>query len=93
MTDEELQQALATVSDTLDKLTKTEAPLAKKEKRRKHVLTLQKDALLRLKQAREKGDRNAEFQCIAMYGLLTTCENKHPLYLHFAKQRMGINLF
>ncbi len=92
MNDEELQKELLAISEELDKLSGTETPLTKTEKRRKHILSLQKSTLLKLKKAREQGERNTEQQQIAMYGMLSACKDKHPIFLHFARMKMGINL-
>ena len=92
MTNEELEKELKSVSEETDRLSNQEEPLTKKQKRRKYILPLQKETLLKIKSAREKGDRNAEFQNIAMYGMLDSFGDRHPIWLHLARGKMGLNL-
>jgi len=92
MTNEELEKEFKSVSEEMDKLSNQEEPLAKKEKRRKYILTLQKETLLKIRSARGKDDKNAEFQNIAMYGMLATFGDRHPIWLHLARGKIGLQL-
>ncbi len=92
MNDTELTDAIKDVEGNLESLKKAE-PLGKQEKRRRNVLEMRRDTLLKIKEAREKGDKSEEFRQIGMYGLLTASEGKHPMFLRMARQRFGMNLF
>ena len=43
MTDEELEQEIQDLSEVIDKLSKSDDPLTKQEKRRKFILPLKRD--------------------------------------------------
>ena len=88
MTDEELEQEILDMSEAMDKLSKSDDPLTKQEKRRKYILPLKKDILQRMQQAKEKKDRNQELKCSMDYGLLEEFGEKHPLLLHLARIKL-----
>ena len=93
MTDEELEQEILDMSEAMDKLSKSDDPLTKQEKRRKYILPLKKDILQRMKQAREKKDRNQELKCSMDYGLLEEFGERHPLLLHLARIKLRGHIF
>jgi len=93
LTDDELQQELQNISESIDKLSKSDAPLTKQEKRRKHFLLLKKETLLRIKQAKEKSDVNQELKINMDYGLLTSFGERHPLLLHLARIKFRGQIF
>ena len=93
MTDEELEQEIQNLSEAIDKLSKSKEPLTKQEKRRKHILPLQKDILQRMQQAKEKKDRNQELKCNMDYALLEEFGEKHPLLLHLARIKLRGHIF
>lgn len=88
MTDEELEQEIQDVSDAIDRLSKSDDPLTKQEKRRKHILPLKRDILLRMKQAREKKDTSQELRYSMDYGLLEEFGDRHPIWLHLARIKL-----
>ena len=93
MTDEELQQKLQNTSESLDKLPDSDKPLSKEERRRKHMLLLKKETLLRIKLAKEKKDLNQEIKCNMDYALLEEFGEKHPLLLHLARVKLRGHIF
>ena len=58
------------------------------EKRRKYILPLKKETLQRIKQAKEKKDRNQELKSNMDYALLEEYGEKHPLLLHLARMKL-----
>jgi len=93
MTDEELQQKLQNISESLDKLPDSDKPLSKEERRRKHMLLLKKETLLRIKQAKEKKDLNQEIKCNMDYALLEEFGERHPLLLHLGRIKLRGQIF
>jgi len=93
MDDEELQQKIQDVSESIDKLLNSDKPLTKKEEIHKRVLLLMKETLERIKTAREKGDKEQEMSNIMNYGLLATYGEKHPFLAHLMKIKLRSNLF
>ena len=93
LTDDELQQELQNISESIDKLSDSDDSHTKQEKRRKHILLLKKEALLRIKQAKEKGDTNQELKSNMDYGLVTAFGERHPLLLHLARIKFRGNIF
>ena len=92
MDNEEPGKEFKSVSEEMDKLSNREEPPTRKEKRRKYILTLQKETILKIKSAREKDDKSSEFQNIAMYGMLATFGARHPIWLHLARGKTGLQL-
>lgn len=93
VTDEELQKAMQKVSKSLDKLYNTEKPLTKKEKRRRQILSLQKQTLQKIKEARAKNDFRQERSLSIDYGLLTTMAEKHPFLASFLRTRFKWHVY
>ena len=75
MTDEELQQAIQEVSESLDNLPESSEKLPD---RHRTVLLLRKETLQKIKQAREKDNRSQEIYNTAYYRVLTSWGEKHP---------------
>jgi len=97
MTDQELEETIAEISESLDKLFDSEKPLTKDEKRHRRMLQARKHLLRSIKGAREKGDRNAEARINVEYSLLTWLGDKHPVLLLFlmplVRSRYGWTVF
>ena len=85
MNDEELEQLIKDASEQIDKLSDREQSLTKEERNRKIVLELQKEALAKIKAAKEKGSLTQEVRASIDYALLTRYGEKHPLLLYFLK--------
>ena len=93
VTDEELQRAIQKVSKSLDKLYNSEKPLTKAEKRRKQILSLQKQTLQKIKEARRNGDTVEERALSIDYGLLTSMGEKHPFLMSFLRTKFKWQVF
>jgi len=93
MTDEELERTIQEVSEELDKLYNSEKPLTKKEKRHRQILPLQKETLLKMKEARARKDTIQEGDLALTYGLLTTMGEKHPFLMSFLRTKFKWNVF
>jgi hypothetical protein len=93
MTDEEIQQEIQKLSESLDKLADPDKPLSKEERKHKYMLLLQKETLEKLKQARETNNKRQEFENAAMYGVLTSWGEKHPFLLHLARIKLKWTIF
>ena len=87
MTDEEIQQEIQNLNETIDKFSKSDS-LTKQEKRRQYILPLQKEVLQRMKQAKEKKDQSQELKCNLDYALLEEFGEKHPILLHLARMKL-----
>lgn len=93
VTNEELQQITQKISDELDKLYNSEKPLTKKEKRHRQILSLQKQTLQQIKEARQKGDAFQERDLTITYGLLTSLGKKHPFLASFLRTKFRWNVY
>ncbi len=93
MTDEELLQTIQEVGEGLDKLSDPDKPLTKEEKRRQNLLSLQKETLQQIKEAREKHNATQELSLTIQYGLLSSLGEKHPFLLHFLSSKFRMNIF
>ena len=93
MDDEELQQKIQEVSESIDKLLNSDKPLTKKEETHKRVLLLMKETLEKIKTAREKGDKEQEMANMMNYGLLSSYGEKHPFLAHLMKTKLRGNIF
>jgi len=93
MTDEELQRAIQEVSKELDKLSNREKPLTKKEKRHRQILSLQKETLQKIKEARAKNDTIQERALTIDYGLLTSMAEKHPFLTGFLRSKFKWHVY
>jgi len=81
MTDEELQQRLQEFSEGIEKLSKSEKPLSKEEKRYLGRLVKRQRLLEAIKEGREKKHKDAEFYNTVMYDLLVPWGEKHPVLM------------
>ena len=97
MTDQELEETIAEISESLEKSFDSEKPLTKDEKRHRRMLQARKQLLHSIKGAREKNDRNAEVKINIEYSLLTWIGEKHPVLLMFliplVRSRYGWTVF
>ena len=81
MTNEEIDRALQEIDEQVKKLPEDEKSLSKEERNHRQLLLSQKNALEKMKLAREKGDANLEAQCAVAYGMLTSWLGKYPYLL------------
>lgn len=92
MTNEEIEEVIKELSESIDKLSNPEKPLTKKEEGHKSILLLQKETLEKLKVAKEKGDTRQEFSLTVTYGLLTSVGEKYPFLMMLIKAKSGIGI-
>ena len=90
MTDEELQQEIQSLSESLDKL--PDDPSTKQERSQRYNLLLKKETLQKIKQAREKGSERDEAHNLMVYNLLETWGEKHPFMTHLVMANMRWNV-
>ena len=88
MTDEQLQEAIREVGESLNNLPKSEESLSKEDRKRGYVLLLKKDVLDKIKEAREKNDKSQELYNTMVYGLLTSVGEKHPYLIGLLKSNL-----
>ncbi len=97
MTDQELEETIAEITESLEKSFDSEEPIARDEKRHRRMLQARKHLLRSIKKAREKGDRNTEIRINMEYTLLTWIGEKHPVLLMFlmplVRSRFGWTVF
>ena|GEM_PF-1632846 len=93
VTDEELHQITQKISDELDKLYNSEKPLTKEEKRHRQILSLRKQTLQKIREARQKGDAFQERDLAVAYGLLTSLGEKHPFLATFLRTKFRWNVY
>ena len=79
MTDEELQQAIQEISESLDNLPESDE---KVPARHRALLLSKKETLQKIKEAREKGDNHQELYNSVCYSLLNSWGEKHPYWVH-----------
>ena len=83
MTDEDLEEEMRVVCESIDNLPQAEEPLPREEKKRRNLLSLRKTTLEKIKEAKEKKADDAEMYNSIVYGLLTSWWGKHPFLLNF----------
>jgi RPA family protein len=89
MNDEELEKLMQEVSAEIEQMSADpEKPLSKAEKRHKVVLEARKNALDRIKTAREKGNLDREEKACMEYAVITEYAEKN--YLLFVLARMKL---
>ena len=93
MTDEELLKEIQTVSEGIESLPKSDKELTKEDRRRKYVLLSKKEALDKIRAAREKNDKSQELYQSMVYGLLTSWGEKHPYLAGLARANIRWNMF
>ena len=91
MTDQELQQTVQELTESVDKLSNTDKPLTGKEKEQKRILLLKRSILQKIKEARESNDKKQELDLTMSYGLLTSIGEKHPLLMFFVRSKLGMD--
>lgn len=93
MTDEELQQTMQEISESLEKLSDPDQPLTKEESKRQRILLLKKELLQRIKEARAGKNVNQEMAHTITYGLLTSLGEKHPFLMYLLQGKFRWNVF
>ncbi|MFC2013632.1 hypothetical protein ACFLU8_01960 [Chloroflexota bacterium] len=93
MTDEELQNAIQDVNESIDNLPKSDESMSKEEKRRREVFLLKKDILYKIKDARENNEKDKELYHTMDYGLLTSLGETHPYLMALIKSNLRWNAF
>ena len=93
MTDEELQEETREVSESIDKLSNSDKPLTKEEKRHERMLLVRRQLLDRIKEAREKNDKDQELKSTMEYALLTSMGEKYPYLIPLIRSRIGWHVF
>ena len=89
MTDEELETLQREVSDQIEQLADTpEEQLSYKERKHRTVLRARKQALERMKAAREKGNINQEARAGLDYTLLTEYGERNIFLYNIMKSRL-----
>lgn len=88
MTDEQLQQALQEASAGIAKLSKSDKPLTKEEKKYRARLQKRKNILGRIKEAREKNQKEMELYHTTIYDFLVPWGEKHPFLMFFMMSMM-----
>lgn len=89
MTNEEIQSRIKEIDESLAK-TPDEKTLSGSERRKRLVLTWEKDTLERIKRAREKGNIQEEVKCLVSFAALKSIKNPWLLYLVQMKFRSHI---
>ncbi|MFC2067980.1 hypothetical protein ACFLTP_03090 [Chloroflexota bacterium] len=95
MTDEQLQEAIQNISQNIANLSQHESDKdsSKEEERHKQLLFLQKETLLKIKEARDNKDGAQEFLHATTYGLLSSWGEKHSYLLHLLSANMKWSSF
>jgi hypothetical protein len=90
MTDEELDETLQALAEQIKQLPEDPAaPLTKDEKKRRVILRAKREALNRMKAARENGNLRQEARASLDYALLVEHGEKNPLLFNFIRARLG----
>jgi len=90
MTDEELAKLTGEITEQISQLPEDASkPQGRAEKKHRLVLQARREALDRIKAAREKRDTRQEAQASLDYALLTEYGEKNPLLFNFMKARSG----
>ena len=82
MTEDELEAEIKRISEDLENLPADNKPITGEEKKEKNLLFLKKNVLLRIKDAREKEQKQAEFDSTIYYGVLNSWVGKHAFLRH-----------
>ena len=90
MTDEELEKLIQEKTEEIDGLPDgSDTPLTRKERSQRLVLRLQKEALEKMKQARERNNVFQEIRASMDYSILVKYGGKHPFWIGFLKAQAG----
>jgi len=96
MTDEQLQRVLKKVSADIDKLSNSDRPLTKEEKKNRARFKYRKYVLDCIKQAKEKNRKEDEIYNSTVYEFLVPWGERHPLLMglviHLMKIKWGSGL-
>ena len=94
MTEEELDNLTQEISREIERLPDDpEKPLGRKEKKHRLVLRARRQALDKIKEAKEKGDFNREIGANMDYALLTEYGEKNVFLYNFMKARLSWRVF
>ncbi len=85
MTNEELEKAIQEVSESLDNLPEPDEHIPRLHR---EVLLLEKKALLKIKEAKKKGNPSQELYNSVYYSLLTSWGEKHPFLLSLVMSQL-----
>ena len=83
MTSEELEAEIKKIDENLESLPADDKPITKEERKEKGLLLLKQSVLLRIKDAREKNDKQSEVENTIQYGVLNSWIGKHAFLRHF----------
>ena len=89
MTDAELQKEIKDVSESMDKLSKSDKPLTKEEKQHEQRLLVRKDVLYQIKEAKEKQKQGEEIRHTMTYALLTSWGERHPYLMYLMSSKLS----
>ena len=87
-TDEQLQEALQEVSADMDKLSNSEKPLTKEEGKYRKKLVMRKYVLDKIKEAKEKDQKDDELYNTTVYDLLVPWGERHPILMNIMMRLM-----
>ena len=93
MTDEELQKEILDLGKSLDSLPEPSESQSKEEKKCRDMLIVKKAVLEKIKEAREKNEKNQELYHTMVYGLLTSWGEKHPYLAYLARANLRWSMF
>lgn len=93
MTNEELQQTMQDLSQSIDKLSDPDKPLTKEDSRHRQLLLLRRETLQKIKEAREKNNVSQEMTHTVTYGLLSSLGEKHPYLMYLLQSKFRWNVF
>ena len=95
MSDEELQKTLKEVSRDLARLSKSEKPLTKEERKYRGRLLMRQHVLAQIKIAKEKKHKDTELFNTTIYEMLVSWGERHPVLMFFMtnimRARWGIS--
>jgi hypothetical protein len=83
MTDGELQRRLKEVSEGLDKLSGTDEPLTREQKKYRGKLLMRQNILSQIKIAKEKKQKDMELYHTTIYEILIAWGERHPVLMFF----------
>ena len=90
MDNEEIQSLIQEMTDGLDELSNLERKLNKEERKRKHLLQMKQDILMRIKKARDDNNSSQEYNLLVNYGIVTSLGEKHPILMMLVKSTLSI---
>ena len=93
MTDEELQKTIQEVCESIENLPESDKHLSKEERKLKVILSMKKDILNKIKEAREKNELSDELYHTTVYGLFESLGEKHPYLMSLVQSNLRWNSF